>query len=48
VKHVKTTGFLDHVERMRKARKAVRDMKEQMLMDIELVTGMAFIPAQDI
>jgi len=47
VKHEKTQGFLDQVSKLRKIRREAREGKAQMLTDIETLTGLAFIPAQE-
>jgi hypothetical protein len=47
VKHEKTQGFLDQVSKLRKHRRETREGKARMLTDIETLTGLAFIPAQE-
>ena len=47
VKHEKTQGFLDQVSKLRKLRREAREGKARMLADIETLTGLAFIPAQE-
>jgi hypothetical protein len=47
VKHEKTQGFLDQVSKLRKIRREAREGKARMLTDIETLTGLAFIPAQE-
>ena len=45
VKHEKSTGFLEHAAKIRKARKEIRDLKAEMLQqkfDIDFDTDFTF------
>ena len=45
IKHEKTTGFLEHAGKIRKARKAAREMKHQLIneqFDFDLDTSFEF------
>ena len=47
IKHVKTHGFLEDASRIRRKRKHVRSMKEQLINDIQELFVPSPVAAQD-
>jgi hypothetical protein len=47
VKHERTTGFLDHLGKVRKIRAAVRALKTSMLNEVDMLLDPPEVHAQD-